>query len=269
MWPSLQGCLRIAKSSPQTSRLFCRRYNQVAKRDTIFALSSGHGKCGVAVIRTSGPASGSTLLRLTGGKEPPFPRTAALRRICHPNSAETLDHGLVLWFPGQEILAPAPIVGVTRFSFRKQNGKLDLTEAEGLGDLIHAETEGQRRQALRQMEGELGMLYRRWSDTLTKARSWHASQLAAHLQDGRRGERLRDGIRVVIAGPTNAGKSSLLNQLCQKPAAIVSPMAGTTRDVVEATLNIGGFPVVLSDTAGLRDTSDAIEKEGVIRARQR
>uniref|UniRef100_A0ACB8F2C9 Uncharacterized protein n=1 Tax=Sphaerodactylus townsendi TaxID=933632 RepID=A0ACB8F2C9_9SAUR len=340
-----------------------RWYSQAAERKTIFALSSGRGKCGVAVIRTSGPASGTAVLRLTGTKELPVPRSAALRRIYDPESMEMLDRGLVVWFPGPgsftgEDVAefhvhggPAVVTGVlttlgslpqlrpadpgefTKRAF--QNGKLDLTEAEGLGDLIHAETEGQRRQALRQMDGDLGRLYQRWSDALTKAlvhveayidfseddniEEGVLSQVEAtvesleeelrgHLQDGRRGERLRDGVRVVIAGPTNAGKSSLLNQLCmvlmeqpsqenfrvvirdlwgvhsstkpeknrcwltgigQKPVVIVSPVAGTTRDVVEAALNIGGFPVVLSDTAGLRDTDDTIEKEGVSRARER
>ncbi|XP_042297836.1 tRNA modification GTPase GTPBP3, mitochondrial-like [Sceloporus undulatus] len=287
MWPTLQGCLRIARSSSKTSRLFCRGHSQAVERGTIFALSSGHGKCGVAVIRTSGPASSFALLQLTGAKEPLPPRTATLRRIRHPDSAETLDHGLVLWFPGPgsftgEDVAeyhvhggPAVVSGVlnalgclphlrlaepgefTKRAF--QNGKLDLTAAEGLGDLIHAETEGQRRQALRQMEGELATLYQRWSNTLTKVSAPRklkdgsftrlqalahieayidfseddniesgvllqveeavellAKELAVHLQDGRRGERLRDGIHVVIAGPTNAGKSSLLNQLCEE-----------------------------------------------------
>nr|XP_056723573.1 tRNA modification GTPase GTPBP3, mitochondrial [Euleptes europaea] len=301
-----------------------RWYSQTAKRDTIFALSSGRGKCGVAVIRTSGPASGPAVRRLTGAKELPLPRSAALRRIYDPESSEMLDRGLVVWFPGPgsftgEDVAefhvhggPAVVSGVlaalgslpqlrladpgefTKRAF--QNGKLDLTEAEGLGDLIHAETEGQRRQALRQMGGDLGRLYQRWSDALTKALAHVEAyidfseddnieegvlsqveatveilerELRAHLQDSRRGERLRDGVHVAIAGPTNAGKSSLLNHLCQKPAAIVSPVAGTTRDVVEAALNIGGFPVVLSDTAGMRDTDDALEKEGVSRARER
>uniref|UniRef100_A0A670Y3X2 5-taurinomethyluridine-[tRNA] synthase subunit GTPB3, mitochondrial n=2 Tax=Pseudonaja textilis TaxID=8673 RepID=A0A670Y3X2_PSETE len=261
---------------------------------------------------------------MTGTKEPPLPRTATLRRICDPSSSEILDRGLVLWFPGPASFTgedsvefhvhggPAVVSGVLnalgalpelRFAepgeFTKrafQNGKLDLTAAEGLGDLIHAETEGQRRQALRQMDGELGQLYQRWTDTLTKTLAHLEAyidfseddniednvldqvenavkalekELTEHLQDGRRGQRLRDGVHVVIAGPANAGKSSLLNQLCQKPTAIVSPVAGTTRDVVETALNIGGFPVVLSDTAGLRETTDMVEMEGVSRARQR
>ncbi|KAL8177904.1 UNVERIFIED_CONTAM: tRNA modification GTPase gtpbp3, mitochondrial [Gekko kuhli] len=250
------------------ARVLCRWYSQAAQRDTIFALSSGRGKCGVAVIRTSGPSSGLALLRLTGTNKLPLSRSAALRRIYDPESSEMLDRGLVLWFPGPgsftgEDVAefhihggPAVVSGVltslgslphlrlaepgefTKRAF--QNGKLDLTEAEGLGDLIHAETEGQRRQALRQMDGDLGRLYRHWSDALTKALThieayidfseddnieegvlsqveatveFLEKELRVHLQDGRRGERLRDGVHVVIAGPTNAGKSSLLNHL--------------------------------------------------------
>ncbi|KAM3851144.1 5-taurinomethyluridine-[tRNA] synthase subunit GTPB3, mitochondrial [Vipera latastei] len=323
MWPFFKRMLLPVRNQ-RVCKLFCRLYCQAAKRDTIFALSSGQGKCGVAVIRTSGPASCSALLCMTGTKEPPPPRTATLRRICDPSSSEILDRGLVLWFPGPGSFTgedsvefhvhggPAVVSGVLnalgalpqlRFAepgeFTKrafQNGKLDLTAAEGLGDLIHAETEGQRRQALRQMDGELGQLYQRWTDTLTKTLAHLEAyidfseddniednvlaqvedtvkalekELREHLQDGRRGQRLRDGVHVVIAGPANAGKSSLLNQLCQKPTAIVSPVAGTTRDVVETALNIGGFPVVLSDTAGLRRTTDVIEMEGVSRARQR
>ncbi|XP_074834453.1 5-taurinomethyluridine-[tRNA] synthase subunit GTPB3, mitochondrial [Carettochelys insculpta] len=294
------------------------------KRDTIFALSSGHGKCGVAVIRTSGPASGAALRSLTGQQDLPRPRAVTLQRIHDPSSAETLDRGLVIWFPGPHSFTgedcaelhvhggPAVVSGVLQalgrlpglrpadpgeFTKRAfQNGKLGLTEVEGLGDLIHAETEAQRRQALRQMEGELAQLYQRWSEELTKALAHVEAfidfseednleegvlaqvdaavqmleeELKGHLLDGRRGERLRGGVHVVIAGPTNAGKSSLLNLLCQRPAAIVSPVAGTTRDVVESALNVGGYPVVLSDTAGLREAQDAVEREGVSRARER
>ncbi|XP_068517643.1 tRNA modification GTPase GTPBP3, mitochondrial isoform X2 [Anas acuta] len=319
--------------------------------DTIFAVSSGHGRCGVAVIRTSGPGSGGALKSLTGCPQLPPPRVMALRRIRDPATAEPLDRGLVVWFPGPHSFTgedcaelhvhggPAVVSGVlralgrlpglrpaepgefTRRAFHR--GKLDLTAAEGLGDLIHAETEAQRRQALRQMEGELGRLYQRWSETLTQALAHLEAyidfseddnveeevlsqgkgvagggtapcpccrvvppphrrvpavdaavraleqELGAHLQDGRRGELLRGGVHAVIAGPPNVGKSSLLNLLCQRPAAIVSPVAGTTRDVVEVSLNVTGYPVVLSDTAGLRDATDPVEREGVSRARDR
>ncbi|XP_039910281.1 tRNA modification GTPase GTPBP3, mitochondrial, partial [Hirundo rustica] len=292
--------------------------------DTIFALSSAPGRCGVAVIRASGPGSRGALQSLTGTPEIPPPRVLALRRIRDPHTAETLDRGLVVWFPGPRSFTgedcaelhvhggPAVVSGVlralgrvpglrpaepgefTRRAFR--HGKLDLTAAEGLRDLIGAETEAQRRQALRQMEGDLGQLYQRWSHTLTQALAHLEAfidfgedeeveeevleqvavavralqrDIGAHLRDGRRGELLRAGVRAVIAGPPNVGKSSLLNLLCRRPAAIVSPQAGTTRDVLEVALDIGGFPLVLSDTAGLRQASDPVEREGVTRARAR
>ncbi|KAJ6664245.1 hypothetical protein lerEdw1_008464, partial [Lerista edwardsae] len=281
MWSALQGRLLTARNSSISKGCF-RFYCRDVKRDTIFALSSGQGKCGVAVIRTSGPASCSALLCLTGAKEPPPPKVSVLRRIRDPKSAETLDRGLVMWFPGPNSFTgedsaefhvhggPAVVSGIlhalgclpqlrlaepgefTKRAF--QNGKLDLTAAEGLGDLIHAETEGQRRQALRQMDGELGQLYQRWSNTLTKARiEWAALAYVEAYIDFSEDDNIEEGV---------------LSQ-GQKPVAIVSPMAGTTRDVVEAALNIGGFPAVLSDTAGLRDTSDVVEIEGVNRARQR
>ncbi|XP_057698134.1 tRNA modification GTPase GTPBP3, mitochondrial isoform X1 [Corythoichthys intestinalis] len=293
--------------------------------ETIFALSSGHGKCGVAVVRISGPSSATALSSMAGlTRNLPIPRKALLRSITHPQSKEVLDRGLVLWFPaphsftgedsvefhihgGPAVTAavlqalgsvpgmrPAESGEFTRRAF--QAGKLGLTEVEGLGDLIHAETEAQRRQALRQMSGELGRLYQNWSHKLKRCLA-HVeafidfsedeliedgvltrvngmvhhlqAEMAQHLLDERRGERLRSGVQVVIAGATNAGKSSLLNTLCQRPAAIVSPIAGTTRDVVETALDIGGFPVLLSDTAGLRDSLDLVEREGVRRARER
>ncbi|XP_069009362.1 tRNA modification GTPase GTPBP3, mitochondrial [Embiotoca jacksoni] len=297
----------------------------LADADTIFALSSGHGRCGVAVVRVSGPASASSLRCMAGlTQRLPPPRTALLRSITDPRSKEVLDRGLVLWFPAPHSFSgedsvefhihggPAVITAVlqalgsvpgmrpaeagefTRRAF--QAGKLGLTEVEGLGDLIHAETEAQRRQALRQMSGELGRLYQDWSHRLKRCLAhveafidfsedeliedgvlnqvdrsvWDLqAEIERHLKDDRRGERLQSGVQVVIAGATNAGKSSLLNTLCQRPAAIVSPIAGTTRDVVETALDIGGFPVLLSDTAGLRESPDLVEREGVRRARER
>eukprot|EP00062_Callorhinchus_milii_P017350 gi/632969605/ref/XP_007901172.1/ PREDICTED: tRNA modification GTPase GTPBP3, mitochondrial [Callorhinchus milii] len=291
---------------------------------TIFALSSGHGRCGVAVIRVSGPASATALSRLTGQRLLPPARAAVLRPIVDPVSGERLDTGLVLWFPGPHsftgedccefhihggsavisgvlnalgqlpCLHPAEAGEFTKRAFL--NGKLDLTEVEGLGDLIQAETEAQRRQALRQMAGDLGQLYGRWSQRLIRCLA-HVeayidfseddnieegiltvvdndvnllqTEIDGHLRDSRQGERLRNGVHVVIAGATNAGKSSLLNIICQKPAAIVSPIAGTTRDIVETALNIGGYPILLSDTAGLRESTDIIEQEGMRRARER
>ncbi|KAM9763194.1 5-taurinomethyluridine-[tRNA] synthase subunit GTPB3, mitochondrial isoform 1-T1 [Menidia menidia] len=296
----------------------------LADADTIFALSSGHGRCGVAVVRVSGPASATALRCMARHTHLPPPRAALLRSITDPRSGEVLDRGLVLWFPaphsftgedsvefhihgGSAVIAavlqalgsvpgmrPAEAGEFTRRAF--QAGKLGLTEVEGLGDLIHAETEAQRRQALRQMSGELGHLYQDWSrrlkrslahveafidfsedeliedgvlDQVDSSVSDLQAEIEQHLQDERRGERLRSGVQVVIAGATNAGKSSLLNKLCQRPAAIVSPIAGTTRDVVETAVDIGGFPVLLSDTAGLRDSRDLVEQEGVRRARER
>jgi tRNA modification GTPase len=175
------------------------------------------------------------------------------------------------------------------------NGKMDLTAAEGLADLVEAETAAQRRQALRQMRGGLARLYDGWRSRLVgalahveaiidfadedipldlkagvhEALRLLAAEIAAHLDDGRRGERLRNGVEVVIVGPPNAGKSSLLNALAGRAAAIVSPHPGTTRDVIEVALDVGGYPVVLADTAGVREGLDEIEREGVARALQR
>ena len=175
------------------------------------------------------------------------------------------------------------------------NGKLDLTQAEAVADLAAAETEAQRRQALRQLDGALGGLYRDWSRRLTHILAHLeaaidfpdedlppeiedrirvetgdlAAEINGHLADGHRGERLRDGISVAIVGPPNAGKSSLLNRIARREAAITSPIAGTTRDIVEVAIDLGGYPIVLADTAGLRDSSDAIEQEGLRRALRR
>ncbi|XP_050977991.1 tRNA modification GTPase GTPBP3, mitochondrial [Labeo rohita] len=317
-WRRSTAVITAIRSLP-VKRLLC---SVGSEDDTIFALSSGQGRCGVAVVRVSGPASALAVRSLTRGL--PAARTASLRSITHPQTKELLDRGLVLWFPGPGSFTgedsaefhihggPAVISGVlqalgslpglrpaeagefTRRAFYA--GKLDLTEVEGLGDLIHAETEAQRRQALRQMAGDLGRIYQDWSVRLKRCLAHVEAfidfseeeliedgilndvdaavrqlqmDMENHLSDQRRGERLRSGVQVVIAGSTNAGKSSLLNMLTQRPAAIVSPTAGTTRDVVEVPLDIGGYPVLLSDTAGLRDTTDSVEQEGVRRARQR
>ncbi|KAF0875145.1 GTPB3 GTPase, partial [Crocuta crocuta] len=294
---------------------------------TIFALSSGQGRCGIAVIRTSGPASGHALRSLTAPRDLPPARSACLRLLSHPRSGEPLDRALVLWFPGPQSFTgedcaefhvhggPAVVSGVlqalgdvpglrpaeagefTRRAFA--HGKLSLTEVEGLADLIHAETEAQRRQALRQLG--LGHLCHGWAKTLTKASPLFALAhveayidfgeddnleesvleransevrelelaLGAHLRDARRGQRLRSGAHVVVAGPPNAGKSSLVNLLSRKPVSIVSPEPGTTRDVLETPVDLGGFPALLSDTAGLREGAGPVEQEGVRRARER
>ena len=289
----------------------------VPPNDTIVALASGPGVAAVAVIRVSGPGTREALEALCGGVPPP--RHAALRDI-GPRGAK-LDRGLVLFFPrpasftGEDMaelqlhgsraviravldallaLPGMRLAEPGEFARRAfENGKLDLTEVEGLADLVNAETEAQRRQALAQSEGSLRQLYEGWraellgaqalveagldfadegdvaTDVSVKAGAVVQSlreSIARHLAD-HRGERLRDGFRIVIAGPPNAGKSSLLNALAKRDAAIVSEEAGTTRDVIEVHLDLGGWPVVLADTAGLRPTNDAIEQEGVRRAR--
>ncbi|MCW8916908.1 MAG: tRNA uridine-5-carboxymethylaminomethyl(34) synthesis GTPase MnmE [Magnetovibrio sp.] len=292
----------------------------ISASDTIYALASGAGRSGVAVIRVSGPAA-RTALETLSGNALPIPRMAKLWRLRDPRSGETLDDALVLWFPGPASFTGDDVVefhihgglavieGVlaalsgleglrlaepgefTRRAF--ENAKLDLTQVEGLADLIEAETEAQRKQALRQSEGELGAIYDGWRDQLVRAMAHFEAELdfsdeelpedlhlavvdsvedlrtaiALHLKDGRRGERLRSGVRLAIIGPPNAGKSSLMNALAQREAAIVSDIAGTTRDVVEVHLNLGGYPLLVADTAGLRDSGDVIEQEGVRRAK--
>jgi tRNA modification GTPase len=289
--------------------------------DTIFALASAPGRAGIAVWRVSGP-SASSVFKQALGRPVPEPRMAMRVRLSDPASGEVLDDGLALWFPtphsftGEDVVelhlhgGAAAIAAATgalaalglrpaepgEFSRRAfENGKMDLTEAEGLADLVDAETEAQRRQARRQMAGELGDLYERWRAQLIGALAHFeaeidfaeddippdlharavdevraiAHQIAAHLDDKRRGEILRGGVSVAIVGPPNAGKSSLLNRLARREAAIVSATAGTTRDVIEIHLDLAGFPVVLADTAGLRVSGDDIEQEGVRRAKAR
>ncbi len=289
------------------------------KPDTIVALASGAGRAGVAVIRASGPAAGALLRALTD-RDLPKPRRATRVAFCAPNGGLSLDDGIALWFPqpasftgedvaelhvhgGQAVIAAIidaalSVRGVrlaapgefTRRAF--ENGKLDLAEAEGLADLVDAETEAQRRQALRQRRGALSALYDGWRERLIAAAALIeaeidfpdeelpdalaqraapmlaslAADMRRHLDDAHRGERIRDGYRIAIIGPPNAGKSSLLNALARREAAIVSEIPGTTRDVVEVRLVLGGYPVWIADTAGLREAADAIEAEGVRRA---
>jgi tRNA modification GTPase len=291
------------------------------KADTIFALASAPGRAGVAVMRLSGQEAGTALARLAGALPPP--RRAARRRFADPRTGEAIDDGLALFFPaphsftGEDVAelhihgsraviaalldALAALPGLrlaepgefTRRAF--EHGKLDLTAAEGLADLVAAETAAQRRQALRQLEGALGRLYEDWrerllralahleaaidfpeeglpedlSGTVRESAAALRAEIARHLADGHRGERLRDGVAVAIIGPPNAGKSSLMNALARRDVAITSAVAGTTRDVIEVALDLGGYAIVLADTAGLRDAADSIEEEGVRRARAR
>ena len=287
--------------------------------DTIYALASGAAAGAVAVLRLSGPGTCEAVKRLAGSLPPP--RRASLRRLRAPDG-EILDHALVLWFPGPAsytgedaaelhlhggrsviagVMEALTAVGLrqaepgefTRRAFL--HGKMDLTAAEGIADLVAAETAAQRRQALHQADGGLAKLYGGWAERLArllahqeaaiefaedglptdldaKARAGAGelrAEIEAHLADARRGELLREGLVFAIIGAPNAGKSSLLNALVGREAAIVSARAGTTRDIVEARLDLAGVPVTLSDTAGLREAGDEIEAEGIKRAERR
>src|SRR4051794_9933943 len=288
---------------------------------TIFALSSGRPPSALAVVRVSGP-SASLVLTTVAGKLP-APRQAS-RRLLHDSAGQPIDDSVVLWFPGPasatgEDVAEFHVHGgravlaalfaaisvipnmraaepgeFTRRAF--ENGKLDLTEAEGLDDLIHADTDRQRRQALRQLQGLLGNRARDWRERIieasalieagidfsdegdvpaellapaVKAISALHDEIAEVLAAQGQAERLRDGIVVAIAGEPNVGKSTLINQLARRDVAIVSPHAGTTRDVIEVQLDLDGYPVTVIDTAGIRETDDPVEQEGVRRARAR
>ncbi|MBU2580325.1 MAG: tRNA uridine-5-carboxymethylaminomethyl(34) synthesis GTPase MnmE [Alphaproteobacteria bacterium] len=286
--------------------------------DTIFALSSAPGRAGVAVIRLSGPQTATAVETLCGALPPP--RQAVLRRLLHPTDGTLIDRGLVLYFPspgtftGEDIAefqvhgGRAVIVALLsalgnlprcrlaepgEFAMRAfHNGKLDLAQAEGLADLIDAETEAQRRQALNQAEGALSQRTEKWRTALIEAMSLVeaaidfsdeadvsdnavaqaekriaalAAEIAGHLDDCHRGEILRDGFKVVLAGAPNVGKSSLLNALARRDVAIVSSEAGTTRDTIEVRLDLGGLPVIVTDTAGLREAAGEIEQEGIRR----
>ena len=293
--------------------------SNMSNASTIFALSSAPGRAGVAVIRISGREASDVLKKMVAPV--PEPRIAAFRTIRHPETGEALDRAVVLWFAaplsetGEDVvefqvhgsravvaallsaLATLPhcrLAEPGEFARRAfENGKLDLAEVEGLADLVDAETEAQRRQALAQAGGALSKLYEGWRTRLIeiaalteaaidfsdegdvsassfaearkRAKTLH-KEIAAHLDDGRRGEILRDGFRVALLGAPNAGKSSLLNALARRDAAIVSAEAGTTRDVIEVRLDLAGLPVIVSDTAGIREAASEIEQEGIRRS---
>ncbi len=289
---------------------------------TIFALSTAPGRAALAVFRISGPAAGDVIDRMAGPRPPA--RAAGLRIIRDPETREALDQGLVLWFPaprsetgedlaelhvhGGRAVARAMLQAMAKvpgtriaepgeFARRAfENGKIDLTQAEAIADLVDAETEAQARQALRQAGGGLAKLCEGWRAGLIEALALMeaaidfsdegdvgdktarearvrvealAEKIGQHLNDGRRGEILRDGFHVVIAGPPNVGKSSFLNAMVLREADIVSEEAGTTRDVIEVRMDLGGLPVVLSDTAGIRETEGKVEREGIRRTLDR
>lgn len=287
-------------------------------RDTIFALATAPGRAAIAIIRLSGPGAGKALLALAG--DAVRPREATLRTVRGGVDGAVLDEALVLWFPG-----PASVTGedcaelhlhgglavvdaVTRallglgirlaepgeFTRRAfENGKLDLSQAEAVADLVDAETESQRRQALAQLDGALSKRHAAWRGGLVEALAVLeaavdfpdedlpeavaneaaptiariAGELDTALADGARGERVRGGYRVALVGAPNAGKSSLLNALAGRDAAIVTATPGATRDIIEIPVNMAGYRIVLADTAGIRASQDPIEAEGVRRAR--
>ena len=283
---------------------------------TIYALSSGPGISGIAVIRVSGKET-TRVVKLITGEDLPVPRAATLRKINKINTNELIDEGVIIWFPGPnsytgEDLAEFHVHGsrdvisalhyaigevkkcrlaepgeFTKIAF--QNGKINLLKAESVADLISSETEIQRKQAIKIMSGKSSDQYNSWREKLLKILSHVeakidfpdedlpkdilssiketseqvSSQIEKVLNDQKVGERIREGFKIAIIGPTNAGKSSLINYLSKRDVAIVSEIAGTTRDVIETHLNLDGYPVVISDTAGIRDSRDEIEEKGI------
>ncbi len=293
-----------------------------AECDTIFALATAPGRSGVALVRVSGPQTEVGIRRLTRG-EVPLERKAVIRTLFDPSTYDRIDTGIILFFRGPHSYTGENIVEFQMHGGRAvqaamlsalaklpgfrpaeageftrravENGRLDLTQAEAIADLVAAETDAQRRLALRQHDGELSGLYEGWRSRLIRAAAWiEASidfadedipedavaksrqeigevraEIIAHLNDGRRGEILRDGLQIAVIGSPNVGKSSLVNALARRDVAIVSEQPGTTRDVIEVHLDLGGYAVILADTAGLRQSSDGVEQEGMRRARAR
>ena len=283
---------------------------------TIFALSSGPGLAGISIIRTSGPKSSSVIKMMTKGKFPE-PRIATLKKIYKISTNELIDEGIIIWFPGPEsytgedmaefhVHGSRAVVDAIHHSISKvegcklaepgeftklafQNNKINLLKAESIGDLISAETEIQRQQAIKIMSGKSSQKFNSWREGLLKILSnieakidfpdedlpedilknikkiseKIKNEIQKTLDDQKVGERIREGFKIAIVGPTNAGKSSLLNYLSRREVAIVSEIAGTTRDVIETHLNMDGLPVVVSDTAGISDSKDEIEKKGI------
>ena len=284
---------------------------------TIYALSTGPGIAGIAIVRISGQETKSIIKTLTG-KEIPEARIATLRKINNINTSELIDEGIIIWFPGPESYTgedmaeihvhggKAVVLAVQREiskvkncrlaepgEFTKlafQNGKINLLKAESIADLISAETEIQRLQAVKIMKGKSSEKFNELREKLLKILSFVEAkidfpeedlpkenlkklkqdslnvknEINKILNDQKVGEIIREGFKIAIIGPTNAGKSSLLNNLSDREVAIVSETAGTTRDVIETHLNIDGYPVIISDTAGIRDSKDEIEKKGII-----
>jgi len=283
---------------------------------TIYALSSGPGTSGIAVIRISGEET-SKIIKLLTGKAIPKPRVATLRKINKINTSELIDEGLILWFPGPESYTGEDMAEIqvhgskavvealhstlsdiencrlaepgefTKLAF--QNGKINLLKAESIADLISSETEIQRQQAIKIMNGKSADQFNYLRDKLLKILAHVEAKIdfpeedlpnnildeiknssdeviikiKKILNDQKVGERIREGFKIAILGPTNAGKSSLMNHLSNRDVAIVSEIAGTTRDVIETHLNLDGYPVTISDTAGIRDSKDEIEKKGI------
>ena len=283
---------------------------------TIYALSSGPGVSGVAIIRVSGPEASLVVKSLTGGILP-VPKVATLRKVNNINTSELIDEGIILWFPGPhsytgEDMAEFHVHGsravinalhssikeiencrlaepgeFTKLAF--QNGKINLLKAESIADLISAETEIQRKQAIKIMNGVSSDKFNSWREKLLKILSHVEAkidfpdeelpkdilvkikktsdeilgEIKKTLDDQKVGERIREGFKIAIVGPINADKSSLINYLSKREVAIVSEIAGTTRDVIETHLNLDGYPVIVSDTAGIRESKNEIEKKGI------